>query len=120
MICLQQLLPFKDSSRATFEITETALISNMPTTREAMQHLRTAGFGFALDDFGAGFSSFSYLKDFIAVSAARVKVIKSLYDKQRFRREYVKRGCIESLWQTRPPASSETRLAAYALTPFDA
>lgn len=61
---------FKDAgvepSRVTFEITETALISNMPTAREAMQHLRTAGFGFALDDFGAGFSSFSYLKDFIA------------------------------------------------------
>ena len=48
---------FKDAGvepgRVTFEITETALISNMPTAREAMHHLRTAGFGFALDDFGA-------------------------------------------------------------------
>jgi diguanylate cyclase (GGDEF)-like protein len=55
-----------EPNRITFEITETAVISNMPTARTTMQRLRAAGFRFALDDFGAGFSSFSYLKDFIA------------------------------------------------------
>jgi diguanylate cyclase (GGDEF)-like protein len=55
-----------EPKRITFEITETAVISNMPAARTAMQRLRAAGFRFALDDFGAGFSSFSYLKDFIA------------------------------------------------------
>jgi diguanylate cyclase (GGDEF)-like protein len=52
--------------RAIFEITETALISNMPSARTMMRQLRAAGFRFALDDFGAGFSSFSLLKDLVA------------------------------------------------------
>ena len=51
-----------EPGRITFEITETALISNMPTARRMMQRLRRAGFCFALDDFGGGFSSFHYLE----------------------------------------------------------
>jgi len=53
-------------SRITLEITETAVISNMPAAMKMMQRLRAAGFQFALDDFGAGFSSFNYLKELIA------------------------------------------------------
>jgi EAL domain-containing protein (putative c-di-GMP-specific phosphodiesterase class I) len=53
-------------NRVIFEITETAVISNMPDAQTMMKQLRAAGFRFALDDFGAGFSSFSYLKDLIA------------------------------------------------------
>jgi diguanylate cyclase (GGDEF)-like protein len=55
-----------EPNRVTFEITETAVISNMPGARTMMQQLHAAGFRFALDDFGAGFSSFNYLKDLIA------------------------------------------------------
>ena len=52
------------ANRITFEITETAAVANFEQTREMVCQLRELGCGFALDDFGAGFSSFNYLKHF--------------------------------------------------------
>lgn len=46
-----------------FEITETAAISNMDTARDFAQTVTGMGCGLGLDDFGTGFSSFSYLKE---------------------------------------------------------
>lgn len=50
----------------TLEVTESALMED-PVTSLAMLHvLRDAGFGIAVDDFGAGYSSLAYLKQFPA------------------------------------------------------
>ncbi len=51
-----------DPSRLIFEVTETAAISNMDDAREFASALNELGCRFALDDFGAGFSSFYYMK----------------------------------------------------------
>jgi len=46
-----------------FEITETAAITNMDHARNFAQAVTAMGCGLGLDDFGTGFSSFSYLKE---------------------------------------------------------
>jgi diguanylate cyclase (GGDEF)-like protein/PAS domain S-box-containing protein len=51
-----------DPSRLVFEITETAAIANMDEALALAESLTALGCRFALDDFGAGFASFYYLK----------------------------------------------------------
>jgi diguanylate cyclase (GGDEF)-like protein/PAS domain S-box-containing protein len=51
-----------DPSSLIFEVTETAAISNMEEARDFSTALSRLGCRFALDDFGAGFGSFHYLK----------------------------------------------------------
>ncbi len=52
-----------DPSRLVFEMTETAAIANSEEANAFAHRLRARGCRLALDDFGAGFGSFYYLKN---------------------------------------------------------
>ncbi len=48
--------------RLVFEVTESTAVAEIAKARGFLQTMKALGFRLALDDFGAGFSSFSYLK----------------------------------------------------------
>ena len=47
-----------------FEITERETVKNFSLLEKFVHNLKSEGFKFAIDDFGAGFSSFHYIKKF--------------------------------------------------------
>ena len=66
-----------DPGQLIFEVTETAAIGNIAAARNFAHQLARLGCRFALDDFGAGFGSFYYLKhlpfDYIKIDGEFVR-----------------------------------------------
>lgn len=61
-------------SEVLLEITETALITDMENCRDILGRLHGKGYTIAIDDFGAGNSSISYLQNF---PISKLKIDKS-------------------------------------------
>jgi diguanylate cyclase (GGDEF)-like protein len=79
---VEQLLaahPNVEASQFCFEVTETAALSDTRRSAEAMTRLAEHGFQFALDDFGSGMASFSYLQllpvQFVKIDGEFVKAV---------------------------------------------
>lgn len=62
------------ADRLVFEVTETALVTDMVTAIESLRELQELGAGVAIDDFGTGYSSLLYLR---YLSANDLKIDRS-------------------------------------------
>jgi EAL domain-containing protein (putative c-di-GMP-specific phosphodiesterase class I) len=60
-----------DCHRLVLELTETALVQDLPRAAETLGYLRKRGVGVALDDFGTGYSSMLYLRD-LPISSVKI------------------------------------------------
>ncbi len=79
-----ELAKYLDRYKLIIEITETALITQLHVASAILNNLRQKGFRIALDDFGSGYSSLSYLSN-MPVDCVKfdVSLIRQLFDDSR-------------------------------------
>jgi diguanylate cyclase (GGDEF)-like protein/PAS domain S-box-containing protein len=82
-----------DPASLVFEITETTAIAEMARAENFITAMKRLGYRFSLDDFGVGFSSFSYLKhlpvDQIKIDGSFVRHLDTSREDQIFVRAIV-------------------------------
>jgi len=82
-----------DPPRLLIEVTETAAVSDLTDAQRFIGALRATGCGVCLDDFGAGFASFAYLKhirvDTIKLDGMFIRDLPHDHDNQVFVRGMV-------------------------------
>jgi len=71
------------TSSMSVEVTETAVLRDISSTKDKLKMLREAGVAVALDDFGTGYSSLAYLKD-LSLDAIKIDqgFVADLHDSQ--------------------------------------
>ena len=81
------------------EITESAFINDVPAAQSTLNHARSMGIGWSLDDFGTGFSSLSFLH---RLQINTVKVDRSFVSEIGTRRQAARKWSARSSdWPTR-------------------
>ncbi len=99
--------------RLTIEVTETAVINNISIASRTLEQLRDLGCKIALDDFGVGVGSFTYLRsfkvDFVKIEGSFVRnVNKSRSNPSSCSRSTTSRT---SSGRRRSPSSSRTTIS---------
>ena len=81
---IRTLIPYLQQYKLVVEITETALITQLHMASTILNKLRDSGFLIALDDFGSGYSSLSYLSN-MPVDCVKfdISLIQQLFEGNR-------------------------------------
>jgi EAL domain-containing protein (putative c-di-GMP-specific phosphodiesterase class I) len=78
---LDPFRPFMSEHKLVLEVTETTLITQMELASGHLMQLRNQGFTIALDDFGSGYSSLSYLTSMpVDLVKFDITLVKALHD----------------------------------------
>ncbi|MCU7837338.1 MAG: GGDEF and EAL domain-containing protein [gamma proteobacterium symbiont of Taylorina sp.] len=82
---LSEFIPYLAHYKIVLEITETSLITQINHAAENIKMLKKLGFLIALDDFGSGYSSISYLSSMpVDIVKFDISLIRQLEDEKQF------------------------------------